>query len=101
MILTAANRAALPPLYSQDGKGLDAVAHVKFFGGGRFTFYATEFDGDDTFFGHIVSPLGPDCDELGYLSLSELEAQRFPPFGLPAERDRHFTPGPLREVIGR
>lgn len=106
LLLTAANRAALPPLYSQDGKGKDAVAHVKFFGGGRFTFYATEFDGKDTFFGYTVSALGPDCDELGYASLSELESARFAltPGGrpvLPVERDRHFRPGPLREVIGQ
>ncbi len=26
-LLTQANRQALPPLYSQDGKGMDAVAY--------------------------------------------------------------------------
>lgn len=99
MLLTKANRTALPPLYSQDGKGMDAIAHVKFFGGGRGTWYATEFDGEDTFFGYVVSPLGPDCDELGYFSLSELQALRFPPFGLGIERDRYFEAQPLAAVV--
>lgn len=99
MLLTKANRAALPPLYSQDGKGMDAIAHVKFFGGGRWTWYATEFDGEDTFFGYVVSGHGPECDELCYFSLNELESLRFPPFGLPIERDRHFEPVPLSEEV--
>lgn len=100
MLLTKAIREALPPLYSMDGMGMDAVAHVKFFGGGRGTWYATEFDGEDTFFGYVVSPLGADCDELGYFSLSELMSVRFPPFGLPIERDMHFRPAPLSAVFG-
>ncbi len=104
MLLTKENRAALPPLYSQDGLGLDAIAYVKFFGAGRWTFYATEYDGQDTFFGYCVSALGADCDELAYLSLAELEAMRFPihrggPAILPAERDRYFTPCKLRDVL--
>jgi len=99
MLLTKENRRDLPPLYSQDGQGMEAVAYVKFFGGGRWTFYATEFDGQDTFFGWCVSALGPDCDELGYLSLAELEAMRFPPFGLGAERDRYFRPAKLSAIL--
>jgi hypothetical protein len=99
MLLTKANRAALPPLYSQDGKGMDAVAHVKFFHpASRYTFFATEFDGDDTFFGYCVSPLGPDCDELGYTSLTELKSVRGP-LGLGIERDLHFKPTTLREAL--
>lgn len=100
MLLTKANLDALPPLYSQDGKGFDATVHVKFFGGGRWTWYVTEYDGDDTFFGYVVSGLGPDCDEFGYFSRSELEALKFPPFGLLIERDRHFTPCTVRECKG-
>jgi hypothetical protein len=101
-LLTQENRKALPPLYSQDGEGMEAVAHVKFFHPmSRYTFYVTEFDGDDTLFGYCVSPLGPDCDELGYASLAELTALRAGPFNLPLERDRHFTPGPLSKVVGQ
>lgn len=101
MLLTKANRAALPPLYTNENlpSGYDAVAQVKFFGSGRWTWYATEFDGEDTFFGFVVSGLGSDCDEFGYFTLSELTEARFPPFGLPVERDRHFTPKPLREEL--
>lgn len=100
MLLTKANREALPALYAQDGKGLDAIAYVKWFGSGRWTWYVTEYDGDDTCFGYVVSGLGPDCDELGYFTISELSSLRFPPFGLPLERDLHFTPQPLRDLIG-
>lgn len=101
MLLTKANRKTLPPLYSQENASMEAVAHVKFFDPtGRFTFYATEFDGEDTFFGYTVSPLGADCDELSYASLSELESVKGK-FGLGIERDRHFRPGPLNEVIGK
>ena len=34
--------------------------------------------------------------ELGYFSLTELEAARGP-LGLPIERDQHFEPKPLRD----
>ena len=96
MLLTKANRAALPPLYSQDGLGMDAVAHVKFFLGG-WTWYATEYDGEDTFFGWVESGNGRTFDELGYFSLSELLKVRGQ-FGLGVERDRYFVPSKLSEV---
>jgi hypothetical protein len=42
---------------------------VKFFGpGSRYTFYVTEFEGEDTLYGWWVSGLGADCDEWGYAS---------------------------------
>jgi len=50
---------------------------------------------DVRFFGFVVSGLGPDCDEWGYFSLRELMSVRFPPFGLPLERDLHWKPGPV------
>lgn len=100
-LLTAENRKKLPTLGEQEGKGFDAVAYVKFFGGGRWTWYATEFDGEDEFFGYVVSGLGPDCDEWGYFRLSELQELRFPPFGLGIERDRHFSPRSLREELDK
>lgn len=71
-LVTAEARKALPPLYSQDGKGQDALVYLKLFGPGRITLYVTEFDGEDTFFGYMLSPLGEDCDEFGYSSLAEL-----------------------------
>jgi hypothetical protein len=64
-------RKQLPPLYSQDGKGGKAIAYAKFFSpSSNWTFYATEFDGEDTFFGLVEG----FEKELGYFSLSELES---------------------------
>lgn len=87
-------RAALPPLYHNEALGMDAIAPVKFFTpDSSWTWYATEFDGDDRFFG-LVS--GFEI-ELGYFSLSELESVRGP-LGLPIERDLFFDPVTLREL---
>lgn len=93
-LLTAADRKKLPPLYSQDGKGNEAIAYVKFFSPySNWTWYATEFDGEDTFFGLVVG----QQTELGYFSLSELEgAERN---GLPlVERDKWWDPAPLGDI---
>ena len=80
------------PLYSQDGKGDDAVVICKFFGGSCWSWYATEGnkteDGDIEFFGLIVNDYGAT---LGYFTLSELEDIKFPPFGLGIERDKWFS----------
>lgn len=80
------------PLYSQDGKGDDAVVICKFFGGSCWSWYATEGNimpnGDIEFFGLVVGPYGA---ELGYFTLSELEGVKFPPFGLGVERDLYFN----------
>ena len=85
-------REILPPLYAQDGKGGKAIAYVKFFLG-SWTWWATEFDGEDTFFGLVEG----FEKELGYFSLSELENIKGP-LGLPIERDLHFQPQTLGEI---
>jgi hypothetical protein len=85
----------LPKLYGQDGKGLNAIAYVKFFTpDSNWSWYATEFDGNDIFFG-LVDGL---CKELGYFSLSELESVRGP-LGLKIERDLNFKPTTLEELM--
>ena len=91
MLLTKANRDALPPLYSTEDVPLDKkVAVVKFFTPfSNWTWYACEFDGEDTFFGYVM---GLEC-EWGYFSLSELASVKGP-FGLGIERDLHWRPGP-------
>ena len=94
-LLTQAIRAALPPLYSQDGKGEDAVAHLKLFCA-SWTWFATEFDGHDTFFGLVISHICPE-GELGYFSLSELQNAKGP-MGLGVERDLHWKPKMLAEA---
>lgn len=84
----------LPPLYSQDGQGEEAIAQVKFFTPWtNWTWYASEYDPEERiFFGVVVG----HERELGNFSLDELEAIRGPG-GLRIERDLHWTPKPLRE----
>lgn len=96
-LLTAAIKKALPPLYAQDGKGDETMVYAKFFTpDSSWTWYATEFDGQDTFFG-LVS--GHE-EELGYFSLAELQSVTGP-MGLHIERDIHFSPKPLSECRGK
>lgn len=94
---------ALPKLYATDGVPLEEKTVIcKFFGGSRGTWYVFEGDvqpdGDIEFFGYVVSPQGAG-DEMGYFTLNELKSARFPPFGLPIERDLHFTPKPMGELL--
>ena len=90
-LLTATIRQQLPGLRSQEHKGHEALAYIKFFTpDANWTWYATEFDGQDTFFGLVVGHVS----ELGYFSLTELESLRGP-LGLPVERDDSFAPTPL------
>ena len=90
-------RAQLPPLYSQDSKGDAAVAYVKFFTpDSNWTWYTTEFDGKDLFFGLVQG----FEEELGYFSLTELANNRGP-LRLAIERDLHFQPTPLAQLRWR
>jgi hypothetical protein len=81
----------VPALYSQDGKGEQAFAYVKFFDPcGSWTWYASEFDGKDQCFGVV-------CGferELGYFSLSELSRVQGA-MGIGIEIDTYWTPKPL------
>lgn len=71
-------------------RGNDHKPVVKFFGGSSFTWLITEMDSvdDDTMYG--LCDLGMGYPELGYVSLSELQSLKFPPFNLGVERDLHF-----------
>ena len=105
-LLPQSIRKTIPPLYAQDGKGMEAIAHLRFFSAytSNGVWYLTEFDheGGDTCFGW--AEIHPGCGELGYFSLSELESlearingKTIP--GLQAiERDIHFTPTPLSQI---
>lgn len=85
----------LPKLYEQDSRGLNAIAYVKFFTpDSNWSWYVTEFDGVDIFFG-LVDGLDK---ELGYFSLSELKSVRGP-LGLKVERDLYFKPKSLEELM--
>src|SRR5260370_42231134 len=107
-LLDAETRAKLPPLYSQEERGLEALAQAKFFTpDSNWTWYISEgspvdedgyFDTDKEkveflFFGLVV---GHEI-EFGYVALSELEQVRGP-LGLPIERDLHFEPKTLKEL---
>ncbi len=95
MLLTKAIRAKLPALGTTDGQDDDQTkVVVKFFTPWTsWTWYATEFDGEDRFFGFVDGHEG----ELGYFSLRELESVRGK-FGLRIERDRHFGKHTLADV---
>ncbi len=93
-------REQLPALGAQDGLRDEAIVYAKLFSpSGPFTWYVTEFDGEDTCFGYILNAARPMFSELGYFSLSELEgigdARRLV---LPIERDVTFSPQPLSEA---
>lgn len=95
ILLTKEIIKKLPKLGEQDNKGLDAIAYVKFFTPwSSWTWYATEFDGDDIFFGLVDG----FCKELGYFSLSELESLKGP-YGLKVERDLYFNPKMLKDLM--
>ncbi len=93
-LLDDESKEKLPPLYSGEEQGLDAIAQVKFFTpDAQWTWYASEYDGEDSLFG-LVNGLEL---ELGYFSLKELQSVKGP-FGLPVERDLHYEPKSLREL---
>ncbi len=93
-LLTKEIENKLPKLYSQEEKGMEAIAQVKFFSiANNWRWFATEFDGEDTFFGLVQG----FENELGYFSLSELQSVKF--MGIPAiERDINWKPKPLKEI---
>jgi len=86
-------RKKIPKLYSQENVK-DPIVYVKFFTPySNWTWYATEFDGKDLFFGLVK---GFET-ELGYFSLNELATLE--KNGLPlVERDKWFKPKKLSEV---
>ncbi len=92
-LLTQDIRNRLPRLYMTQTED-DPVAQVKFFTPwSNWTWYATEFDGEDLFFGYVK---GLD-DEWGYFSLTELEAARGPG-DIRIERDLYFKPSPISQL---
>jgi hypothetical protein len=94
-LLDQNSREKLPPLYSGEVLGLEALAQVKFFTpDSNWTWYASEFDGKDLFFGLVD---GFET-ELGYFSLKELQ-EVHGPMRLAIERDQHFEPKKLGELL--
>lgn len=90
MLMTKDLAATIPALYGTEND-TDPIVRCKFFlCGTGWTWYVTEFDGEDMFFGYVVG----DYPELGYFTLKELEEVRGP-LGLRVERDLYFKPQPL------
>ena len=94
-LLTQAIRNSIPKLGSQDEKGENAIIHVKYFGGGSWSWFATEGepvlddDGNEIDFQFFGLVHGFE-KELGYFHLSELQSIKFPPFNLGIERDLYL-----------
>lgn len=93
----------------------DTPIIVKFFGGCSYTLYViaayawvegvdgnvrlSEINGrkitDINFYGYVT---GLQTDEWGYTTLNQLKAIKFPPFGLPIERDRNCSKRTVKEL---
>jgi hypothetical protein len=86
----------VPKLYETEDDP-DPRVYVKlFFPSFQWTWYVTEFDGQDVCFGYVDG----DFPELGYFSLKELVETR-DKLGMPIERDRSFRPCRLSELKAR
>lgn len=89
----------LPELYHNDQEGItleDTEIYAKIFDPqGAYTLFVAEYDGKDTLWGYATFQDG--MGEWGYASLSEIESARGR-FGLPVERDIHFTPKKAKEI---
>ena len=91
---TLENKLRKFPPRSQEGKGDNAEIIAKFFGGSAYTLLVTEaefLEDDIYFFGKAT--IDGSFWEWGSVSLKELQSIRFPPFGLPIERDRYLESG--------
>ena len=86
-LLTEDLRRRLPAI-GAGANDPDPLTVCKFFlPDGGWTWYASEFDGEDIFFGYVLGA----AEEWGTFRLSELSQLRGA-LGLPVERDRHFEP---------
>ena len=74
----------------ENDESMSTMPVVKLFGGGACTWLLSELDDDGIAFG--LCDLGMGSPELGYVSMDELMSIRFPPFGLPIERDMNWKP---------
>jgi hypothetical protein len=93
-LLTKELRRKLPPLYSQENVTDPMVICKFFYPDFSWTWYAIEFDGEDTFYGFVDG----DAGEFGTFSLSELMTTRGK-LGCEIERDLYFIPKPIEEVL--
>ena len=95
-ILTKAILKKLPNIGDNEKNNKEHIAHVKLFGGSSWTWYITEYDPIQNLCFGLVDGFEK---ELGYFSLTELLELKFPPFGLPIERDMWFESTPIEELM--
>jgi len=94
-LITEEIKKVIPKLYEQESLGYNATAYVKFFTpDSNWTWYVTEFDGTDLFYG-LVDGFER---ELGYFSLSGLQNVTGP-LGLKIERDLYFKPTKIKNLM--
>ena len=94
-LMTKAIQTKIPALYATEKmENGDKVCHVKFFHPlSNMTWYATEFNPETgMFFGWVKS----DFPEWGYFSLEEMKNTKVR--GLGMERDRYFSPKPMKDI---
>lgn len=76
----------------------DQIAHVRLFlPGTAATWWISSLDAEDGMAFGFCCLGDPEMAELGYFSIQELESLRGGPFRV--ERDLHFSPKPMMEVI--
>jgi len=94
MLMTQDLAKIIPGLYKTE-ESTNPMVQCKFFlPGTKWTWYVTEYDGEDVCFGFVVG----DYPELGYFTISELESVSGP-LSLRVERDRYFRPVPLKQIM--
>lgn len=94
VLLTKEVESKLPALYSQE-QNPDPLALVRFFDTfGDWSWYATEYDGKDLFFGVVIG----FERELGYFSLSEFEQVNRDAGCERIKRDPDFKPTKLSAI---
>ena len=101
-MLTKEIEKRLPKLYEQDGKGFDAIVHVKFFDAfGSSVWFVTEYDPEERLcYGWACLNGDLQCAEFGYVGLDELIGLQIAGRSIPRiERDLHFKPVTLRQAI--
>ncbi len=100
-LLTEDLARMFPALYSTDHLPPEKVRIIAkfFYPCGAATWYATEFDPHERLFFGYANLGDPQCAELGYFSLDELESFK-DSTGVEIERDLYFGEHFLSEVLG-
>ena len=89
----------VPKIYTQDGKGMNAVAYFHYFYGGS-DWYITEYDKDtNEGYGYAILNGDTQMSEMGYIDLAGLTQKRsgFQQINI----DQYFKPQTLNQIFQR